>query len=213
MHHHIGRGDLVGQDRIHAIVERQFVIRKRQAGEEPAFDEEIITDRKRAEKIALGELLLLLIAAEQEEHFGLKGVGVAVGIKTRQKRVFLEDLEHRIALVALGYQVDERGLSYPDGAFDDDITRGTGVEIGHGYRGGSKGNNKTVYAQVGVARGLGLGQYRRSKFRGFSAIFRLNSHRMPRRQIVLAGELASTKQIIWLPSPVRSSKWMRIALA
>ena len=65
--------------------------------------------------------LLLAVAVEEEEDFGLEGVLLAVGVEAAEEGVLLEPLKEGLYAELLAQQTGERGFSDADYAFDDDV--------------------------------------------------------------------------------------------
>ena len=106
---------------VYLLVDLPFVAGQVQLGKEPVLGEHIVGDESVPPYHLRHLLLLLSIAAEQEEHLCLKGVPGARLVELGQKRVLFKDLEEQPGAEVLAEHAGQRRLADADGPFDDDM--------------------------------------------------------------------------------------------
>src|SRR5574337_1080767 len=111
------------QKRLQPLIERQFVVVKRQIREDLILDKQIVADQRLLEEIDLGKLLLLAEPVQEVIELGLKGVPTHVGIESNNEGIFIRTLQQRSGLQALRQQLGQARLSDTDRAFDYDVPR------------------------------------------------------------------------------------------
>ena len=92
--HQIRERRPVGQHAVQLPVDVQFIPCQSHLGEQAILLECIICNQ-RALFQQIGGHLLLAVAAKQEEHLGLKGVPLSIGVKVGKERVLLERLQQQ----------------------------------------------------------------------------------------------------------------------
>ena len=95
---HVGGHDLELEPADEPVVQRQLLFGEVEAREDPILLEQVVRHRALAEQLHLAQVALLLEAAEQKVHLGLKRVSLAVLVEVLEKRVLFDFLEHELRL-------------------------------------------------------------------------------------------------------------------
>ena len=121
-----GLGYLFGQDIVQLLVNFPFISVQVQLGKEPVLGKHIVGDDRAFVEHARNTLLLP-VAAEQEEHLGLKGILGARCVEFGEEGVLLKDLKKEIGLEMVAEHAGQCRLADANGSLDDDVP-----ESGHG---------------------------------------------------------------------------------
>jgi len=93
--HEIGHRDLRLQRHVELVVDREVVVAQRQVGEDPVLLEGVVGDDQPLEELLLDDVLLLLVARQQEIGLRLEGGARPVLVELGEEGVLdvLEDLD------------------------------------------------------------------------------------------------------------------------
>jgi hypothetical protein len=92
-----------------------------EAREQGILGESVVGNQAAQLQQPRNRLVLLPVAAEQEEDLGLEGVALAIGVEVREEGVLLEHFQEQLGVELRLQQAGQRGLPYPDHAFNGDI--------------------------------------------------------------------------------------------
>ena len=106
------------------LVDIPFIACQVQLGKKPVFGKHIIGDDRACVQHP-GDVLLLPVAAQQEEHLGLEGVLSARFIELGEKGVFFKHFEEKAAVKMLSEHARQCRFADANGSLDDNVP-GTG---------------------------------------------------------------------------------------
>jgi len=117
--HQVRLGDFLCQGCMHAVIYSQLIAFQVDAGKQRIFIKGVIGDNHMSGSQSFGDdLMLLLVAAEQEEDLRLEGIAAAVAIKVGEEGIFLENFEQKVGRKSGVDKARQGGLADSDNAFD-----------------------------------------------------------------------------------------------
>jgi hypothetical protein len=134
VHHQVRFGDLFPQRLMHLFVHGQLIALQVDACKERILGEGVIGQQVfPLRKDVRDGVVLLAVAAQQEEDLRLERVALPVRVKIGQEGVFLEDLEQQFGFKAGLQHPGQRGLAHTDDPFDRNVHERLPGEMGQGY--------------------------------------------------------------------------------
>ena len=92
-------GDFIRQGKVDLVIDIEFIALQVDAGKEGIFIEGVIRNNVPAScQGGRNHLVLMGIAAHQEENLSLEGITLPIGVKTPEKGIFFKDFQQQISL-------------------------------------------------------------------------------------------------------------------
>ena len=121
--HEVWLSNLLFENRVELFVNSEIGVIKIQIGKYSILWEGVVGQYQPLKEVHLRDFTLLLKTRQQKIDLDLEGGACAPLVERRQERIG-NVLEHHDAFESFGEELDERGLTDPDRAFDGDMPEG-----------------------------------------------------------------------------------------